>query len=165
MKHPLRSMHTNLWKGGSDADELFYLRPNRLSHVIAAITVMGLHQEYKQSVSEWVYRLTGIDEDQQPVELKTHWRNIFKQHPEFFRESTSGDDKFSLILRRALDKRDGVRGALTDIQAKLLIDASITLHGKQVDQYRDRRWLINLLVPFFGGMLGATIGGLIALMK
>ena len=157
MNHLSRFMHTKLWNSATDADE-YYLRPNRLSHVIAAITVMGLHQEYKQSVSDWVYRLTGIVEDKQTDELKTHWRNIFKQHPEFFRESTTDEDNFSLILRRALGKRAGVREPLTDTQTKLLIDASITLHGKQVDQRRDQRWWINLLVPLVGGVLGAAIG-------
>src|SRR4051812_16559487 len=74
-----------------------YLKENRLQSVIAAITVMGLHEEYRQSATSWVYRLTGIKSEDQSPELIQEWRNLFKQHSEFFREASANKDHFALI--------------------------------------------------------------------
>ena len=88
----------------------YYLETSRLQRVIAAITVMGLHQEYKQDARHWVYRLTGVKANEQDPTFTQEWRNVFTQHNEFFRQSNTDPDHFSLILRRALEKEDGCAG-------------------------------------------------------
>lgn len=101
-----------------------YLSENRLQEVIAAITVMGLHVEYRQSVPSWVYRITGRREEDQPPGLAAHWKPVFEEHPEFFRPATANPGDIALIVRRsAPDKR--ARPPLTEPVLKLLIDTAI----------------------------------------
>jgi hypothetical protein len=80
---------------------------------------------------------------------------MFKQRGEFFRESTTTPGNFSLILRRALEGEDVVRAALV---VKVLIEAAIALHGRQFQQKVDRRWAVNLALPFAGSLIGAVLG-------
>lgn len=135
-----------------------YLQENRLQRVIAAITVLGLSHEYRRSAPEWVYRLTGSRAADQTLEQTQAWRDVFVEHPEFFRQSTTNRDNFSLILRRVVDKDEGFRPPVSQELLKMLIDTAITIHGKQFSQQVDRRWPITMLVPFVGGLIGALLG-------
>lgn len=135
-----------------------YLQENRLQRVIAAITVLGLSHEYRRPARDWVYRLTGVRPDEQTAEETQVWRDVFVEHTEFFRESTTNRDNFSLILRRVVDKNEGQRPPINEEIMKMLIYTAISLHGKQFNQRADRRWVLTLLVPFFGSLIGAISG-------
>jgi hypothetical protein len=150
----------NSYKSRRDSD-LYYLKENRLSSVIAAITVMGLHEDYNQPARRWIYRSTGVKEIDQSERLQQQRRAFFKDHSEFFRESTTDRDEFSLILRRALEKDGGLRPPISEEIIKLLIDTATAIHGKQFSQRVDRRWLIVLLVPFIGSLAGALVGSVL----
>jgi VIT1/CCC1 family predicted Fe2+/Mn2+ transporter len=83
---------------------------------------------------------------------------VFLEHTEFFRQSTTNRDNFSLILRRVVDKNEGVRAPVNEATLKMLIDTAITIHGKQFSQKVDRRWLATMFIPFLGGLIGALMG-------
>ena len=58
---------------------LYITNPNRLAGVISAIQAMGVYEFYKLDFKGWADRITG---DEKQAE---HWKEIFEQHPEFFR--------------------------------------------------------------------------------
>ena len=130
-----------------------YLESNRLADVIAAIQIMGLSDEYRRHVSGWVYRITGLSKDAQKEHDLIRWVKIFKEHPEFFREAPTYKDHFALVMRRAYDQRN----VLSDAEINLLISTAITMHRNQVEAKRDKRWWINLIIPFLGSLVGASI--------
>lgn len=70
---------------------------NRLADVIAAIQVMGTYKFYKLDFSGWADRIAG-DETK-----GSYWKNIFEEHPEFFRLD-SGRKRASLVWRRTYQK-------------------------------------------------------------
>lgn len=57
----------------------YLINENRLADVIAAIRVMGTYKFYKLSFAGWSDRIYG---DEPKAEC---WKNIFIEHPEFFR--------------------------------------------------------------------------------
>ena len=66
---------------------------DRLADVIAAIQVMGAYRFYKLNFKGWADRISA-DETK-----ADYWRNIFMEHPEFFRLDTK-KEKASLVWRR-----------------------------------------------------------------
>jgi hypothetical protein len=99
------------------------------------------------------------------------WAEVFIQHNELFRGSSARPGQFSLIARRAVDRVSGTlddhadRPPLTEAVLKLLIETAIAMHGAQLSRRADRRWGLNLMIPFSGGLLGALLGAAGALLK
>src|SRR5687767_14487112 len=74
-----------------------YLKKERLADVIAAIQALGAYKYYKLDFDEWADRITG------DKAKSDYWKDVFKEHPEFFRISTR-QDQVSLVWRRQLPK-------------------------------------------------------------
>lgn len=153
-----------------------YLRPRRLSDVIAAIQVMAVNELYQAEIFVWLHRM-GLNEDDH--ERHKYWTQVLSEHPEFFRQDPQSPQRFSLILRRSMRRRyhipvgrmisdgefDGLnveqrerevtRPPLSELQVEMLVDTAITLHRDAVDERRDRRWWISSLQSFFGVLVGA----------
>ncbi|QSR23179.1 hypothetical protein [Hyphomonas sp. KY3] len=150
-----------------------YLRPDRLSDVIAGITTLGTYKFYKLDFKSWSDRICG-DEDREK-----HWEAILREHPEFFRVDRGGKNA-SLIWRRQFPKtyhvdqridlplpngerhhEDGERLSrrpLEPAEITALINVATNLHDRALEQHKARRWWI----PLFTGILaliGAVIGG------
>lgn len=149
--------------------------PQRLSEVIAAIQVLGTYKYYKRNFVDWAKAISG-DKDKGEF-----WKNIFLDHPEFFR--INGSEKaVSLVWRRTYQKRYYVdiektvtkeecdrlkaegkgdrisRTPLSNQDIQMLINTAISLHSRALEGKKDKRWWINLLTAFLGAILGAVIG-------
>lgn len=57
---------------------------SRLANVIAAIQVLGTYKFYKSDFSDWAERIEG------DKSKGNYWKNIFIEHPEFFRINSTG---------------------------------------------------------------------------
>lgn len=146
---------------------------NRLADVIAAIQVMATYKFYKRDFSRWAERIEGKDE------RGIYWKNIFEQHPEFFRLD-SNQEKASLVWRRNYQKlydvdeeekisRDTYKGLtatekerisrtpLTNSDISTLINTAINIHSGELDHKKDSRWWISGAIGLAGVILGAVI--------
>lgn len=135
-----------------------YLKPYRLQHVIALIQAMGVRDDYKEPLRVWREKVFPGWTEQ---ELKV----IFDEHPEFFRQSPSSEDQYCLVYRRFMPKmggqeadEDARRPALDAGQVKNLIEIANGLHAKQLEERKDRRWILSLALPAVGSLIGAVIG-------
>jgi hypothetical protein len=156
-----------------------YLKTDeRLSDVISAIQTLGTYRFYKLSTEKWSERICG------DASQTDKWKTVFEEHPEFFRYSADLKN-VSLILRRQRPKlydvdtlqivqradreaRDAAgkarisRAPLSDGELQLLIELAVNLHKKALEDRRDGRWwmpLIIALIGLFGVWLGANING------
>ncbi len=151
-----------------------YLEGNdRLADVIAAIQALGTYKFYKLEFKGWSDRISG-DET-----LAQHWRDVFEQHPEFFRLD-SQRNRASLVWRRQHQKLFDVdterqitraeRNQLTSDQKRrisrmplgtqelsTLIQTAIELHSRALEHKREGRWWVHLAVGLLGVIIGASI--------
>ena len=151
---------------------------NRLGDVIATIQVMGTYKFYKLPFDGWADRISGNSAN------GGYWKKVFTEHPEFFRLDGKRE-KASLVWRRQYPRRYDVdsekkltkeeyealpetrkesrisRNPLTPDDIKTLIDTAIDLHSRALEQQKENRWWIPLVVSAIGGLIGAIIGGLI----
>ena len=151
-----------------------YLCDGRLADVIAAIQAMGTYKFYKLDFEGWADRITANKNQSQ------YWKNLFEQHPEFFR--LDGErQRASLVWRRQYPKRFHVdlekrlsleefkalpddqkkrvsRDPLTPNDIKTLIDTAINLHSRAIESEHERRWWIPLASSAVGGLVGAGLG-------
>lgn len=148
----------------------------RLGDVIAAIQAMATYKFYKLSHEDWADRIAA---DKAQCDK---WKQIFLQHPEFFRLD-SAREKASLVWRRQFPKRfdvDEMRvisndeyEVLTDVQKlrisrvplaasdiKTLIDTAVNLHSRALEEQKDRRWWVAL-ASAGGGLVGSITGALL----
>lgn len=152
-----------------------YLKPDRLSDVLAAIQSMAMSERSSLDCRQWAEVISG------DVTKDTYWRLVFREHTELFRESPDNEDHFALIWRRALprrfyrperrllsqeeydllscDQRQWVsRPPVPEDQLKTLIDIAVTLHARQQEQGKSWVPLVaNLPSVIVGALL--TIGG------
>jgi hypothetical protein len=148
-----------------------YLADNkRLADVIAAIQVMGIYKFYKLDFRRWGERITGIDDE----DTSMYWKQVFEDHPEFFRLDNERlkaslvwrrqyPKKYHVDLNRIITSDDGKvaddrlsRNPLTQTDINSLIGIAINLHSKALEQKRDQRWFIPLIIGFIGTLIGAT---------
>lgn len=148
----------------------------RLADVIAAIQVMATYKFYKLGFSDWADRICG---DGQKGE---YWRDIFIQHPEFFRLDGSRRQA-SLVWRRNYQKLYNVdlqenisredykklaegakqrisRTPLRNSDISTLISTAIDLHSREIENKKDSRWWISGVIGLIGVILGAFINAL-----
>lgn len=151
--------------------------PGRLADVIAAIQAMGVYKFHMRPFGEWAESIGGDSSK------ASFWRNIFEEHPEFFRLDTTGQ-LASLVWRRQFPKRFHVdrlqmlseqeyaalspqekervsRAPLSPSDIKTLIDKAINLQSRAVDIQREGRWWIPLVSSALGGLIGAIVGSLV----
>jgi hypothetical protein len=155
----------------------YLVTPARLPDVIAAIQAMATYKFYKLSFEDWADRISGDKAQAQ------YWRQVFEQHPEFFRLDAKRQ-KASLVWRRQYPKRFHVdrevplsydefyrltdsekeRVSRTQLKAAdihMLITTAVDLHARQLESQRERRWWIpaaTALAGLLGGLLGAAVG-------
>ncbi len=151
-----------------------YLKENdRLADVIAAIQAMGTYKFYKLDFAGWSDRISGDDS------MADHWRQVFQDHPEFFRLD-SKKERASLVWRRQhqklfdVDKEEKIKRedfkVLDDKQKKrisrmplesseldTLINTAINLHSRALEYKRDTRWWVTGAIGLIGVILGAII--------
>ena len=149
----------------------------RLADVIAAIQVMGTYKFYKLDFKGWSKRITGTEDDSE------YWKNIFEQHPEFFRLNND-KQKASLAWRRSHQRtyhvdKDKVltkeeceslsneeknnrlsRVPLSNSDTATLISTAINLHTRAIESEKEKRWLFPALVTILAVLLGALLKGL-----
>jgi len=146
---------------------------NRLADVIAAIQVMGIYKFYKLDFSSWADR---IEADKTKGK---YWKNIFEQHPEFFRIDTQRK-RASLVWRRNYQKlydvdKDAIiskhaykslseeqkqrisRSPLTNADISTLLNTAINLHSREIEHKKDSRWWISGIIGLLGVLIGAII--------
>ena len=145
----------------------------RLADVVAAIQAMGTYKFYKLDFEVWADRITANPKQ------AYYWKNVFEQHPEFFRLD-SERKKASLVWRRQYPKRYHVdlekrlstdevdklsedqkkrvsRDPLNAEDIKALVDTAINLHSRALESERERKWWIPL-VSGVGALVGAILG-------
>lgn len=138
-----------------------YLRSGRLADVLAAIQATATNPDYRQSVEDWAYYLSGSRADGNV----DRWRAVFDEHPEFFRPSVKVPGQYGLLLRRSMPPVHNPTGKSTKrppietADLKVLMDVALNLHSQAV---ADKRWWLPIIVPFTGSLLGAVIGALAA---
>jgi len=152
-----------------------YLKPNRLADVIAAIQFMALNVRSSQSSKEWAHNISGDEK------RAVHWREVFDDHPEFFRKSPDNADHYALIWRRASprlfyrredrlltqpefdklslgDQAYVSRVRVPEGEIKTLVDVAIELHSKARQQQVDWRWWVPVVASFAGALLAVLLG-------
>jgi hypothetical protein len=159
---------------GGPGESPYLANSGRLADVIAAIQGMGTNKFYKLSFEGWADRITANKNQ------ALYWKNVFEQHPEFFRLD-GAREKASLVWRRQYPKRFHVdlekrlsveefqalseeqkgrvsRGPLTPDDIKALVDTAISLHSRALESEHARKWWIPLASSAIGGLLGAILG-------
>lgn len=158
-----------------------YLKDDaRLGDVIAAIQAMSIYKFYKLDFAGWSDRISG---DPEKCE---HWKQVFVEHPEFFRLDAARE-KASLVARRQHPKNYDVdarkqietdefrsmdaskkgrisRSPLSHGEMASLIQTAVELHSRAMDQAKDRRWWLPVLTAFIGaasGIAGTLLGALL----
>lgn len=149
---------------------------NRLGDVIAAVQAMAVYKFYKLSFEEWADRISA---DKSQAEK---WKNIFIEHPEFFRLD-SNSEKASLVWRRQFPRRYDVdaektlsideyealpsersarvsRVPLGSSEIKALVDTAVNLHSRALEHQKDKRWW-TALASAGGAIIGTLIGKVI----
>ncbi len=148
----------------------------RLADVIAAIQVMATYKFYKLGFRDWSDRICGDEEQSE------YWKNIFVQHPEFFRLDGTRN-KVSLVWRRNYQKLYNVdlqenisreayrklddqekekisRTPLNNSDISTLINTAINLHSREIENKKDSRWWISGVIGLAGVIIGAVIKAL-----
>jgi hypothetical protein len=150
---------------------------NRLADVIAAIQVMATYKFYKMDYAGWADRITGEEN------TAFHWREVFEQHPEFFRLD-SKKKMASLVWRRQhqklfdVDNEDKIsrdeylslapaqkerisRMPLESDEIAMLIKAAIDLHSRELEHKKDSRWWVTILMASALSLFGVALGAYI----
>lgn len=158
----------------SNTESPYFKDPASLNNVISAIQVMGTYKFYKLDIEKWAQRIKGEDAS------KEYWKNVFKNHPEFFRLDDTGE-KASLVWRRSqpklydVDKEEPIskdtykslsdgertrisRAPLEHSDIETLISTAIQLHTRAIEYKKEKRWWINPLISASGALLGVIIG-------
>jgi hypothetical protein len=159
---------------GSPSESPYLANSGRLADVIAAIQAMGTYKFYKLSFEGWADRITANKNQ------ALYWKNVFEQHPEFFRLD-GARERASLVWRRQYPKRFHVdlekhlsvveyqalpedqkdrvsREPLNPEDIKALVDTAINLHSRALESEHARKWWIPLASSAIGGLLGAILG-------
>lgn len=146
---------------------------DRLADVIAAIQAMGTYKFYKLDFAGWADRISGANSE------APHWKEVFEQHPEFFRLD-SQREKASLVWRRQhqklfdVDKESTIARAefkglsnaqkerisrmpLRSDEIATLISTATNLHSRALEHKQDARWWITGGIGLAGVIIGASI--------
>lgn len=165
-----------IWKKNRTALSPYLRDPGRLGDVIAAIQAMATYKFYKLDFESWADRMSA------DKSLAEKWKQVFLEHPEFFRLD-SAKAKASLVWRRQFPKRYDVYAervitwaeydALTDEQKcrisrvplsssdiKALVDTAVNLHSRALEHQKDKRWWVAI-AGAVGGLVGSIVGALL----
>ena len=139
----------------------YLLGPDRLADVLAGIQFLGTYRYYKVGFEYWQKRIKARPKSD------ADWKQVFLEHPEFFRVSEK-ENNVCLLLRRArrrnyhvdtgrtLSKKDRrelpeserenkiTRAALEVGEVRMLLDVAIDLHGRAIAHQAEVRrfWVL-----------------------
>lgn len=132
----------------SFSEERLYLKPNRLSDVLALIQILAFHKFAHRDEENLIKEL------QIQPRLASSWQSLAAEHPEFFRVKTDADNPVALIARHATPvNATGGREPLDGSTAQHLIDTAIELHDRQIK--REDRW--TLTAPIWAAANAAVV--------
>lgn len=162
-----------------------YLKPGRLADVLAGIQVMAVSEQYRQSLEDWTYYLSGLrmgtsDNSPQATKAAARWRSVFDDHPEFFRPSIVNPGDYALVLRRGLPRRYDLeqqkllserdlaqmvpergritRAPLAHAEMKALLEVALSLHKEATEREAAVRSGRLAWLPVFGSLTGVLLG-------
>lgn len=132
-----------------------YLRPGRVSDVMALLQVLAFDEHAHRSES-------GLREELQkaPYSADT-WTEVASQHPEFFRVRPTGDHVVSLLARHVTPRGENGRLPLSPEHVKELLNAALSIHDRELEQ--SRHW--HVWLPLGGVVVGAVIAWLLGLAQ
>lgn len=139
-----------------------YLKPGRLSDVLALIQVLALDPStYRSETGKKEGKIQGLQgEFQDKPESAETWTKVASEHREFFRVNPDQDNSVSLVARHVTPMNtDGVRELPEAFTGKLM-ELAIDLHDRQVKHAERWTYLIPILVALLGG-LGAIAAAII----
>lgn len=142
-----------------------YLKSSRLRDVITALQFLGKYRKYrlyfhdsqsgdKDKTPSWDQKIAIS-----PISSNS-WREIFEEHPEFFRKDQDPKDLFvSLVWRRATEDEAPLEA---DAVCKL-IDIAISLHASALSnksmmtnrKIEQRRWIGDQILKCLTALLAA----------
>lgn len=157
----------------NDMNSPYIKNENRLSDVLAAIQVMGVYKFYKLTFEEWADRIVG------DKAKGGYWRDVFNDHPEFFRLDQSRT-KASLVWRRSYPKIFNVdtgtsitkddylnlseqgkmrisRSPLSNNDIQTLISSAINLSNIAQEAKKNKEWWKPALFALLGVIMGSLL--------
>ena len=156
----------------------YLAHPDRLADVVAAIQAMGSYRFSSRQEIKWKEILKA-------PRSASSWVEIFRQHPEFFRASSSSSGLHQLVLRRAQDRVfDTETGAIITIQQFFalpvpdrekisrkpltaeqiisLIDVAVKLQNQAISRRQELRWWVPTLVGLASLVIGVVTGAAVS---
>jgi hypothetical protein len=128
------------------SNKLPYTNPNRLADVLALIQVLALHAYRHRSDK-------GLTEEMQgPPRSGSSWKEIARQHPEFFRVNESERLGVSLIATHVLPEDKTGNRELPPGLISTLVQTAINLHDRQLDRAHHWRVYIPIMVAVVAGV-------------
>ena len=164
-----------------------YLKANRLQDIIAAIQVMGTYPKYSSREHEkWISKLGE-------AESGDDWYQVCKEHPEFFRTNEKQEDgvtkrwvglrwRWSMLKNyspsedkvytlaeieklKEPEKSRLTKAPMESAQLEALINSAIQLHTRAIEQAKEKRWWVPVVIPAITALTGACLGFAAALLK
>lgn len=136
-----------------------YLTEHRLQDLFAAVQFFAAYKNYDLTGAEFREKIATNPKS------AGDWNEVFAEHPEFFRQSERDAD-YSLVLRRARQKTDGLRPPLDSSEISMLFDTAMHLQKHALEIRRERRAFlpialtaIGIAAAFAGTILGAILKG------
>ena len=153
-----------------------YLIEGRLADIIGAIPVLSAYDKYaSRGLDEWESQLG------KPC-APGGWRQVFTEHPEFFRcHDKEGKAWAAMRWRWALDRdydpasgrslvsddlqvaskeqRERLtRPPLTAEQIETLMSTAVKLHATAIERARHARWWVPVIIPAVTTIIGILLG-------
>lgn len=138
-----------------------YTKTGRISDVLALIQVLALDEHTHRSESGLTSELQG-----KPASASS-WLTLGKEHPEFFRVRTDGENSradkehaLSLVARHVMPRNEQGRRQLPSEMIHRLLETAIDLHDRQMSVAE--RW--KNFVPLWAALIGGIFGTFSALI-
>lgn len=136
-----------------------YLKPGRLSDVLALIQVLALDPStYRSEKGASINKAQGLQGEMQgPPESAKTWTEIAQDHPEFFRVNLKRDNAVSLIARHVTPKNEKNIRVLDEAFIGKLLELAVEIHDRQIKLAERWTYLIPVWVALLGGIIAITI--------
>jgi hypothetical protein len=126
-----------------------YIKPGRLSDVLALIQVLALDEHTHRSLS-------GVGKELQGTPCSSDsWMTVAKEHPEFFRVRAEGEHILSLVARHVTPEDETGERKLPGELIRSLLQVAIDLRDREVSASEWWKSLIPLWAAIIGGAFGA----------
>ncbi len=123
-----------------------YVKNGRLEDVLSLLQVLALDDASHRSDG-------GLKNELSPVPVSADsWKDLAKDHPEFFRVAERKTYNISLVTRH-VSKESGKRPPLTPEHTQALLNTAIELHDRQIR--RSQRWTV--LIPIWAALASGIL--------